>query len=269
MRHLNPKAAPESAAPSRSAPFGDVDYNAHGHDYSTLRKPDPRIAAQIRAALGPARTIINVGAGTGSCEPTDRRVVPVEPHATMRAQRPRHLAPAVRATADNLPFDDDAFDAAMACLTIHHWPDKAKGLAELRRVTRGPIVILTFDFDALGNFWLMDYAPELVPAERTRMGTIDELRALLAPRASRVDQVPIPIDCTDGFTEAYYARPERLTDPRVRAGQSVWKFVPKEIENRFEQQLKADLASGHWDRKYAHFRTLPQFHGALRLVVAT
>jgi len=252
--------------------IGDVNYDALGHDYSNLRKPDPRISAQIHAALGPSsinRTIINVGAGAGSYEPTDRYVVPIEPFATMRAQRPKHLAPAVRATAENLPFDDNAFDAALASLTIHQWPDKAKGLAELRRVTRGPIVIMTFDVDEFHRFWLMNYAPELDAGDRARMGTIDELRALLAPHTSsvRIEEVPIPIDCTDGFTEAYYARPERLTDPRVRAAQSVWKFIAPGVEARFEQHLKADLASGAWDRKYAHFRTMPVFHGALRLVV--
>lgn len=253
--------------------IGDVNYDALGHDYSNLRKPDPRISAQIHAALGPSsinRIIINVGAGAGSYEPTDRYVVPIEPFATMRAQRPKHLAPAVRATAENLPFDDNAFDAALASLTIHQWPDKAKGLAELRRVTRGPIVIMTFDVDEFHRFWLMNYAPELDAGDRARMGTIDDLRTLLAPHTShiRVEKVPIPIDCTDGFTEAYYARPERLTDPRVRAAQSVWKFIAPGVEARFEQHLKADLASGAWDRKYAHFRTMPTFHGALRLVIA-
>lgn len=252
--------------------IGDVNYDVHGHDYANLRKPDPRIAAQILAALGPPstnRTMINVGAGAGSYEPTDRYVVPVEPFATMRAQRPKHLAPAVRATAENLPFDDNAFDAALASLTIHQWPDKAKGLAELRRVTRGPIVIMTFDVDEFRRYWLMDYAPELDAGDRARMGTIDELSALLAPHCSsvRIEEVPIPIDCTDGFTEAYYARPERMTDPRVRAAQSVWKFIAPGVEARFEQHLKADLASGAWDKKYAHFRTMPVFHGALRLVV--
>ncbi len=252
--------------------IGDVNYDALGHGYSNLRKPDPRIAAQIHAALGPPttnRTIINVGAGAGSYEPTDRYVVPIEPFATMRAQRPKHLAPAVRATAENLPFDDNSFDAALASLTIHQWPDKAKGLAELRRVTRGPIVIMTFDVDEFRRFWLMDYAPELDAGDRARMGTMDELRTLLAPHTSRVrvEEVPIPIDCTDGFTEAYYARPERLTDPRVRAAQSVWKFIAPGVEARFEHQLRADLASGAWDRKYAHFRAMSVFQGALRLVV--
>ena len=168
--------------------IGDVNYDALGHDYSNLRKPDPRIAAQIHAALGPpttSRTLINVGAGAGSYEPTDRYVVPIEPFATMRAQRPKHLAPAVRATAENLPFDDNSFDAALASLTIHQWPDKAKGLAELRRVTRGPIVIMTIYVDEFRRFWVMDYAPELDAGDRARMGTIAELRTLLAPHTSR------------------------------------------------------------------------------------
>lgn len=262
----------DDAESTRPAAAGDVDYDRHGLNYSQLRRPDPRIAAQIHAALGPpatTRTIINVGAGAGSYEPTDRHVVAVEPYAAMRAQRPRHLAPAIRAAAESLPFDDNAFDAALASLTIHQWPDKKKGLAEVRRVTRGPIVILTFDFDALHRYWLMDYVPELAEAERVRLGTIDELERTLAPFASRVrvEPIPIPIDCTDGFTEAYYARPERLVDPVVRAAQSVWKFVSPDIERRFQQSLTDDLASGEWDRKYGRYRTQPELHGALRLVV--
>ena len=255
---------------ARELMIGDVDYNRHGLNYSQLRRPDPRIAAKIHAALGEARTVVNVGAGAGSYEPTDRTVVAIEPFAAMRAQRPAHLSPAVRATAENLPFDDRSFDAAMACLTIHQWPDKAKGLAEVRRVTRGPIVIMTFDFDALHRFWLMDYAPELAEAERVRLQTIDELKQILAPLATRVrvEPIPIPIDCTDGFTEAYYARPERMVDPAVRAAQSVWNFVPAAVVARFEADLRRDLASGAWDKKYGSIRSEPMFHGSLRLVVA-
>jgi len=256
-----------TAAPTRG---GDVNYDQTGAGYAKLRQPDPRIAAQIHRALGDARTIINVGAGTGSYEPVDRFVVPVEPFATMRAQRPRHLAPAVRASADALPFDDGAFDAAMAVLTIHQWPDKVAGLRELRRVTRGPIVIVYFDVDEYKRFWLSEYLPELDAPDRLRFGTIPEFLALLAPFSSRVEvhEIPIPIDCTDGFTEAYYARPERFLDPAVRAAQSAWNFVPPEAAARCVATLASDLASGVWDARFGAFRTAAQFHGALRLIVA-
>src|SRR5690349_14454120 len=121
---------------------GDANYARIGAAYSAYRKPDPRIAAAILAALGPARTVLNVGAGAGSYEPTDRDVTPVEPSATMRSQRPRHLAPAVDAVAEDLPFEDGSFDAAMTTFSIHQWRDPAAGLREVRRVTRGPIVIM-------------------------------------------------------------------------------------------------------------------------------
>jgi len=253
-----------------SARGGDVNYDTTGGGYASLRRPDPRIAAQAHHLLGDARTVINVGAGAGSYEPQDRYVVAVEPFATMRSQRPRHLAPALRASAESLPFDDGVFDAAMAMLTIHQWPDKAAGLREVRRVTRGPIVVLYFDVDEFKRFWLIDYIPELGEADRSRFGSLHEFRALLAPISSRVDvhEVPIAIDCTDGFTEAYYARPERFLDPAVRAAQSAWNFVPTEVTERFVARLREDLASGAWDAKYAAWRTKPIFHGALRPVVA-
>ncbi len=249
---------------------GDVDYDRTGRGYSAFRRPDPRIAAQIAHALGNAASVINVGAGAGSYEPSGRWVVPVEPSATMRAQRPRALAPAVRAWAEDLPFDDGAFDAAMAILTLHQWADKPRGVRELRRVTRGPIVLMVFDPDEFRRFWLMDYAPELGEADRLRMGTIPELRELLAPVSSSIEiqEVPIPIDCTDGFTEAYYARPERFLEPEVRAAQSVWNFVAPGTAERFVARLSDDLASGAWDARYGAWRTRPEFVGALRIVIA-
>ena len=136
------------------APAGDWDYERHGHGYTAFRRPDPRIAAQVHRALGPARTVLNVGAGAGSYEPEGRYVLAVEPSAVMRAQRPRSLAPAIDAVAESLPLDDRSVDAAMAMITIHQWPDAGRGLREMRRVTRGPVVIMTFDGDALDRFWL-------------------------------------------------------------------------------------------------------------------
>lgn len=192
---------------------GDFDYEANGQGYALQRRPDPRIAAFVHEALGPARSVLNVGAGAGSYEPLDRLVLAVEPSAAMRAQRPPHLAPAIRAVAEDLPFDDLSVDAAMALVTVHQWADLARGLSEMRRVARGPVVVLTFDGDALDRFWLADYVPELVAVERRRYPPIERIGALIGKR-SVVRPVPIPVDCRDGFTEAFYARPAM----RVRRG---------------------------------------------------
>ena len=245
---------------------GDFDYDAHGGGYALQRRPDPRIAAMVHAAFGDARTLLNVGAGAGSYEPDDRYVVAVEPSAAMRAQRPAGAVPAIDATAEALPFDDEAFDAALASITVHQWSDSAKGLAELRRVTRCPVVVLTFDGDALDTLWLADYVPELMAAERRRYPPIDLIAAAVG-RTADVLPVPIPIDCVDGFTEAYYARPDMFLEPRVRAAQSAWGFVDEPAITRGVRRLRDDLASGAWDDRYGSLRTQPEFVGALRLIV--
>ena len=245
---------------------GDVDYAAHGQGYGHQRRTDPRLAAWVHAALGDARTILNVGAGAGSYEPTDRHVLAIEPSATMRAQRPAHLTPAIDGVAEKLPLDDQSFDAAMALVTVHQWPDLAKGLAELRRVTRGPIVLLTFDPDALDRYWMADYAPEMLAVERRRFPPIATLVEGLGG-ACEVHALAIPNDCTDGFSEAFYARPEAFLDPAVRRSQSAWSFVPGDVQARFVERLGADLSSGEWDRRHGHWRTQPGFEGSLRGVV--
>jgi SAM-dependent methyltransferase len=249
-----------------AARTGDFDYDAHGEGYATQRRADPRIAAIVHDALGDAHTVLNVGAGAGSYEPATRHVVAVEPSAAMRAQRRPELAPAIAGSAESLPFDDDAFDAAMATVTVHQWSDLARGLAEMRRVTRGPVVILTFDADALDRFWLAEYTAELIDAERKRYPPIAELAAALSSD-STVRSVPVPADCTDGFTEAYFARPERFLDDRVRRSQSAWAFVEPDAERRAVDRLRADLASGAWDARHRALRTQAELDGSLRLVV--
>lgn len=245
---------------------GDFDYDAHGGGYARVRRPDPRIAAQIHAALGDAHTVLNVGAGAGSYEPADRHVVAVEPSAVMRAQRPRALAPAIAAFAEALPLDDGAVDAAMAVMTVHQWSDLSKGLAELRRVAAGPVLVMAADQEALGRFWLNDYAPELFEAKRRRYPPIDEIASRVGPNVE-VQTILIPLDCTDGLASAFYGRPEAFLDPAVRAAQSSWRFVPDGVEARFVAALTADLGSGRWDQLYGHLRTQPTFAGALRLLV--
>lgn len=247
-------------------PAGDFDYDRHGQGYAQQRRTDPRIAALVHKALGSSRTVLNVGASAGSYEPPNRYVLALEPSATMRAQRPPHLAPAINGIAENLPFDDQSFDASMAMVTIHQWQNPEKGLAEMRRVTRGPIVVLTFDGDALDRFWLADYAPELINAERRRYPAIDAIRTHLGGK-TEVQIIPIPIDCVDGFTEAFYARPDRFLDPAVRQSQSAWGFVDQQAQTRFVQTLGDDLKSGAWDKRYGQWRSKPYFEGSLRLIV--
>ena len=246
---------------------GDFDYERAGRGYSAQRRTDPRIAALIHAALGSARSVLNVGAGAGSYEPDDRQVIAVEPSASMRAQRPALRVPAIPGVAESLPFADGAFEAAIATVTIHQWADLAGGLRELRRVSRGPVVLLTFDPHALDRFWLAHYAPELITAERRRYPTMAHLRDLLGSH-TQVRIVPIPIDCVDGFTEAFYARPERMLDPVVRQAQSAWGFVDASAHERAVDHLRADLISGAWDARWGPLRTQPEFEGSLRLVVA-
>jgi SAM-dependent methyltransferase len=246
---------------------GDFDYDAAGGGYAAQRRTDPRIAALVHAALGPARTVLNVGAGAGSYEPGDRDVTAVEPSASMRSQRPPHLRPAIDATAEHLPFGRASFDAAMAMVTVHQWADTDQGLRELRRVSRGPVVVLTFDGDALDLLWLADYVPELITAERRRYPAIEHIREVLGG-TSTVTPVPVPADCADGFTEAYFARPERFLDPAVRQSQSAWGFVEPAAIERGVARLRADLDSGAWDRRYGALRTRPEFTGSLRLVTA-
>jgi ubiquinone/menaquinone biosynthesis C-methylase UbiE len=243
-----------------------VDYERHGRTYAQHRRPDPRIAARIHAALGDARTVLNVGAGAGSYEPSDRWVLAVEPSATMRAQRPAHAAPAIAARAEALPLDDDAVDAAMACVTIHHWESAAVGLAELRRVSRGPVVVFTFELDDLPD-WQLEYLREAVVKELPRFPAIADVAAALGGR-TRVERIPTPGDCHDGFFEAFWRRPESLLDPAVRSAQSVWALLEPHVEQRIVDRLAAALHSGAWDAQHGHLREQESLSGALRLIVS-
>ncbi len=246
---------------------GDANYGAIGSGYSQFRRPEPRIAEVIHAALGDARRILNVGAGAGSYEPFGRDVTAVEPSASMRAQRPAHLPAAIDATAERLPFEDKMFDASMATFTVHQWSDLGAGLAEMRRVTKGQIVILSCDPDDLSVFWLESYAPEVIRTEASRYPSLPTLRSAFGGTV-RVSAVPIPLDCVDGFNEAYYGRPEMLLDPAARLACSAWSFVSQDAIARFEADLDGDLASGRWDDRYGHLRTRPFFEGSLKLIVS-
>lgn len=246
---------------------GDADYGRIGAGYADLRRPEPQIAARIRAALGGAKTVLNVGAGAGSYEPVDLAVTAVEPSASMRAQRPVHLPPAVDAQAERLPFADASFAAAMATFTVHQWSDLRAGLAELRRVTRGPVVVMSCEPADLHRFWLRDYAPEAIEVEARRYPTMATLATHLGGSVE-VQDVPIPLMCSDGFGEAYYGRPERLLEPAVRQACSAWSFVAPGVVARFLEHLGRDLASGEWDRQHGALRRQPHFLGSLKLLVA-
>jgi SAM-dependent methyltransferase len=246
---------------------GDADYGSIGQSCTRYRQPDQRIAARISQALGQARTVLNVGAGAGSYEPADRLVTPVEPSASMRAQRPPGLAAAVDATAEELPFPDGAFDAAMTTFSVHQWSDTAAGLREMRRVTRGPVVVVTCDPALVRDFWLYQYAPLVLDTEARRYPAVDTITAALGGTCT-VTPVPIPADCTDGFNEAYYARPERLLDPGARQACSAWSFVPEATRESYATALREALDSGTWDTHHGHLRTLPHLTGSLILLRA-
>jgi len=246
---------------------GDVDYGVHGEGYARQRRADPRIAEYVHRALGSARTVLNIGAGAGSYEPQDRYVIAIEPSAAMRAQRPPHLSPAIQGIAEELPLDDQSVDASMALITVHQWKNYEKGLNEMRRVTRGPAIILTFDGDALDRFWLADYAPQMIAVESRRFPKIETICQILGGK-TEVQTIPVPIDCTDGFNEAFYARPEQFLDPAVRRSQSAWSFVDVTVQEKFAETLRADLESGAWEKRYGQWRTKPSYEGSLRLIVS-
>ena len=245
---------------------GDANYGVIGVNYTNYRQPEPYFSLRIAEALGSSASVLNVGAGAGSYEPRDREVTALEPSAAMRAQRPVHLVAAIDGVAENLPFVDQSFDAGMATFSVHQWKDLAAGLGQMRRVTRGPVLILTCDPAALDSFWLNDYAPEAIATEARRYPSMQSIIDGLGGNVE-VKALPIPLNCVDGFSEAYYGRPERLLEPGARLANSAWSFVGPKVGERFVGDLEHDLADGTWDRKHGHLRTQPFFEGSLRLIV--
>jgi SAM-dependent methyltransferase len=237
-------------------------YDSLGHGYGELRREDPRIAAQIRRALEGSRSVVNVGAGAGSYEPRDRRLVAVEPSMVMIRQRPPEASPVVRASAERLPFRDESFDASLAVLTLHHWPDLPRGLQELRRAARRTVVVLTVD-TSVGGFWLTDYFPGILEVDRRTMPSISEVQRHLGKLT--VSDVPVPHDCTDGFLGAYWRRPHAYLSAQVRSAISVFGRIPG-LEAGLSQ-LESDLQSGAWQRRYAHVLTRSELDLGYRLLV--
>jgi SAM-dependent methyltransferase len=250
------------AAPAR--------YDVIGHGYARTRREDPRIRARIEAALGDARTVVNVGAGAGSYEPRDRHVVAIEPSDVMSAQRPRSLAPAIRATADALPLLDGAVDAAMTVLSLHHWDGaRERGAREMRRVARGPVVILTFDPLVSSAMWLMaEYLPEVAALDREIFPAPEVLARWLGGDV-RVETLPIHRDTPDWMLGAFWAHPERVLSADARAATSGFARMEAPVVERVVAAVTRDLADGSWDRKHGALRDLAEYDAGLRLVVAT
>ena len=237
-------------------------YDRIGRSYTATRREDPRLRAALHAALGDARTVINVGAGTGAYEPRDREVTAIEPSAVMRAQRPPDAAPAIDARAEALPFADGAFDAAMAVLSDHHWADRAGGLRELRRVARRAVVF-TWDPAYVDAFWLTrDYLPGF---RRLQGMEIAEVAEHLG--GARVEVVPLTADWEDGFLMAFWRRPEAYLDETVRAGISVFGLLsPTEVED-FVDRLAVDLSSGEWRRRNTDLLERDEIDLGFRLLI--
>lgn len=247
---------------------GDVDYGAIGSGYPSYRRPDVRIAHVIAQALGDARSVLNIGAGTGSYEAVARSVTAVEPSLAMRAQRPAELVDALDAVAEELPFADGQFDAAMTLFSVHQWSDVEAGLREMRRVTRGPVIVLTCDPARVRDFWLYEYAPDVLDTEARRYPPLHRLTSALGGTTT-IQFVPIPLDCSDGFNEAYYGRPELLLDPAARQACSAWSFIDDRARQDFDTSLRHALGSGAWDAAFGHLRNRPAYQGSLVLLRAT
>lgn len=241
-------------------------YESISSTYAITRQEDTRVATQIHRALGDAKRIVNVGAGTGNYEPADREVVAVEPSSEMIAKRAPEKAPVVQATAEALPWPDGCFDGAMASLTLHHWTDRAAGLAEMRRVA-GRQVIFMFDPVATYELWVLDYWPtaRTLPSEQDLPAPEDLAEVL---NVIDVETVAVPIDCTDGFAASFWGRPEAYLDPAVQQGMSWLAQLPESDLVDGSTHLDADLRSGEWDRRYGNLRKLTELDVGYRLVIA-
>ena len=249
--------------------MSDARYDEIGAGYSATRREDPRIAAVIHEALGDARTVVNVGAGSGSYEPRDREVTPVEPSEVMIAQRDPGRPQAICSSAYPLPFDDQSFDAAMAVLTVHHWDaDQERGIRELRRVARGPVVIYSFDVEVSARMWLIaDYFPELADLDRRTCPSPETIAGCLGGEAE-IRAVPISRDTPDWSLGSFWAHPERVLDPNARASTSGFARLPPEIGNRVVEAVARDLRDGTWEARYGHLRALDEYDVGMRLVVS-
>jgi hypothetical protein len=245
-------------------------YDTIGRGYAAYRRPDPRIASAIEAALGDAVSVVNVGAGAGSYEPplhsSGRTVIAIEPSEVMIRQRPAGAAPCVRGSAEALPLETASVDAAMAVLSVHHWVDLERGLAEMARVARERVVLLTWVPDA-APFWLTDdYFPEILAHDRTIFPGAGVLGAILERVIGpvRMTPVPIPHDCTDGFLCAYWRRPDCYLDAGRRG--AISSFARIDAEGGLAR-LRDDLAGGRWAERNGALLKLDALDVGYRIVV--
>jgi SAM-dependent methyltransferase len=245
-------------------------YDRIGRGYARTRREDPRLAQRIHEALEESRTVVNVGAGAGSYEPRDRHVIAIEPSDVMARQRPHDLPPAVRASAGALPLRDQSVDAAMAVLTLHHWDlEQERGVRELRRVARGPVVILTLDPEISGRMWLMaDYMPEVADLDRQIFPSVDRLASWLGGR-TRVEAIELPRDTPDWTLGSFWGHPERVLDAAARDATSGFARMPGAVVDRVTAAVRRDLERGAWDRRYGYLRSLEAFDVGLRLITNT
>lgn len=245
-------------------------YDHIGHGYASSRREDPRYAARLSAALGEARTVVNVGAGAGSYEPRDRHVLAIEPSDVMAKQRSPDRAPAIRASAEALPLFDQSVDAAMTILSLHHWDtQQERGVRELRRVARGPVVILTCDPAVSGAMWLMaDYLPEVAALDHRIFPSMDRLAEWLGG-TTHIETIDVYSDTTDRMLMAFWAHPEWVLDDAIRNATSGFARMPPAVVERVVERVRADLGSGAWDERHGALRTLDRYDAGLRLVINT
>lgn len=237
-------------------------YDTIGLNYSSQRQPDPRIAKRINDALGDAEAVLNVGAGTGAYEPTNRQVTALEPSAEMISQRQENTTTLIQGFAEDLPFDNNSFDASMAILTIHHWSNQAKGMAELKRVTKGQTVFLTVD-PVFETFWLADYFPALRGLDAKTMPSLKTFEHWF--HTVEIFPVPIPHDCVDGFLASHWRRPAAYLNAQVRAATSPFHMIGDLTEGL--SKLEADLKDGTWEKRYAPLLQLDALDCGYRLIV--
>jgi SAM-dependent methyltransferase len=248
--------------------LGMARYDSIGRGYAATRREDPRFAARIVAALGGAKSIVNVGAGTGLYEPSDRYVLAIEPSDVMAAQRGPHLAPAVRGEAHCLPLRDGSVDAAMTVLSLHHWDDhQEQGVREFRRVARGPVVIVTYEPAVCEEMWLVkDYLPEVAALDRLIAPSTAQLATWLGGR-TRIDTIAVPRDTPDWTLMSFWAHPERVLDAAARNATSGFARLPVVVVERVVTAVQRDLQDGKWDRRHGYLRQMNEYDAGLRLVV--
>lgn len=265
----HPNSAPRQGMLMRDPAPGDgthARYDRTGVMYSRTRRSDPRISAVIDEALRAMATVANIGAGTGSYEPL-ATVIAIEPSRVMIAQRPRGSAPALQAVAEHLPIQSNAVDAALAVLTVHHWSDVEKGVAEMLRIARRRVVILTWDHNVFRQFWLLrEYLPAAAQIDAELAVPITKLIALL--RDPTVIPVSVPHDCTDGFAGAYWRRPHAYLDPAVQSGMSLFALAAKPALQEGLSRLRSDLGNGKWECQHQDLLNIQQLDLGYRLLIA-